>query len=85
MTDEEDFFDPHELEEIALVLDQIMSDEVVGYEMIFWVNANDAQEIVDSYDRFKEGSIEDAIKCVLEFGRIIEQLRHVLLEEENDN
>lgn len=85
MTDEEDFFDPYELEEIALVMDQIMSDEVVGYEMVFWINANDAQELVDSYDRFKGGSMDDAINCVKEFGRIIEQLRYVLLEVENDD
>lgn len=79
---DDDFFDPEELEEIAQLMDSIMSNEAVGYEMVFWINKSEAQNLVGTYERFKAGSMVDAIKCIAEFAKIIEQLKRVIEDDE---
>lgn len=84
MTDEEPMFDPEELEEIAQIMDRIMSDEAVGYEMIFWVNESEAKNLVESFERFANGSKEDGVRCMMEFSKIIQQLKSVIEEDEKN-
>ena len=80
--DDESEFDPEQLEEIAQIMDLIMSNEAVGYEMVFWINKSEARNLVESYDRFKAGSLEDAVRCIKEFSKIIEQLKRVIDDED---
>lgn len=80
--DDESEFDPEQLEEIAQIMDSIMSNEAVGYEMVFWINKSEAQSLVESYDRFKEGSLEDAVRCIMEFSKIVEQLKRVVEDDD---
>lgn len=74
-------FDPEELKEIAKSMDRIFADETEGYEMIFWINHNDAVELVTSY---KEASLGDPIaisRCFYEFGKIVYQLEGAINED----
>lgn len=83
MTEDEDpFFDPDELEEIALAMDAIMEQEAVGYQMVFWISVGAAYELLESYARYKNGSIQDAILCMKEFSKIVEQLKEVVEADE---
>lgn len=80
MTDEE--FDPKELEEIAKTMDRIFANEEEGYEMIFWINHNDAIELVTSY---KEAALGDPIaiaRCFYEFGKIVYQIEGAINEDD---
>lgn len=79
---DEPYFDPDELEAIALAMDQIMDDEAHGYEMIFWISRSAAHELLEAYDRYKKGSVHDAMRVMYEFHKIVEQLRYAV---ESDN
>lgn len=82
MVDDDDpFFDPEELEAIAQAMDQIMEDEAHGYQMIFWISKGAALELLEAYDRFREGSKQDAMRCMYEFQKIVEQLRFAVDQE----
>lgn len=84
MKNEEEYFDPTELETIAQAMDSIMSNEANGYEMMFWISHGAAVELLESYDRYKDGSVEDALRCMYEFGKIVEQLRDHVEETGED-
>lgn len=85
MTDAEDSgFDPEQLEALEKMMDEIMEQESLGYQMVFWVSVGAANEMLECYDRYLEGSYEDAVLCMLEFGKIIEQLRAVVMRDEED-
>lgn len=81
----DDGFDPIELEAIAQAMDYIMDNEATGYEMMFWISHGAATELLESYDRYKNGSVEDAVKCMYEFSKIVEQLRSYYEEDKEDN
>ena len=80
----DDGFDPVELEAIAQAMDHIMDHEASGYEMMFWISHGAAMELLESYDRYKSGSVEDAIRCMYEFSKIVEQLRGYVEEDIDD-
>lgn len=85
MTDnEEPPFDPEELEEIALLMDAIMEEEAVGYQMMFWISVGAAKELLESFSRYMKGSQEDGILCMQEFAKIVEQLREVVESDEKN-
>lgn len=81
----DDGFDPVELEAIAQAMDYIMDNEASGYQMVFWISHGAAVELLESYDRYKNGSVEDAVKCMIEFSKIVEQLRWSVDEEDTDD
>lgn len=82
---DEPFFDPDELEAIAQAMDQIMDDEAHGYEMVFWISRSAAVELLEAYDRYKQGSAHDAMRVMYEFHKIVEQLRFAVeLDNEQD-
>lgn len=80
----DDGFDPTELEAIAQAMDHIMDNEASGYEMMFWISHGAAMELLESYDKYKKGSVEDAIRCMYEFSKIVEQLRSHVEEDDDD-
>lgn len=85
--DPEEAFDPVELEAIAQAMDHIMENEASGYQMVFWISHGAALELLDAFDRYKAGSVPDAVRCMYEFSKIVEQLRYNVEEaddEEND-
>ena len=86
MIDSEDpGFDPEEIEAIERMMDAIMEEESVGYQMVFWISTSAAKEMLESYDRYRKGSYEDAILMMVEFTKIIEQLREAVERDEKDN
>jgi hypothetical protein len=83
VTDEgEPGFDPQELESIAQAMDGIMEDEASGYEMLFWISHGAANELLEAFDRYQLGSVQDGIRCMYEFSKIVEQLRYHVEEED---
>lgn len=86
--DPEDAFDPIELEAIAQAMDQIMENEASGYQMVFWISHGAAIELLEAFDRYRSGSVQDAVRCMYEFSKIVEQLRYNVEaseDEENDS
>ena len=84
MTDEDEpGFDPQELESIAQAMDSIMDNEAVGYEMLFWISHGAATELLEAFERYQLGSVQDGVRCMYEFSKIVEQLRYHV-EEENE-
>lgn len=79
----DDGFDPDELETIAQAMDHIMDNEAVGYEMMFWISHGAAVELLETFNRYKNGSVADAVRCMHEFSKIVEQLQESI-ELEND-
>lgn len=77
-------FDPDQLEEIAQLMDAIMEEEAVGYQMMFWISVGAAKELLGSWDRYIGGSAEDGILCMQEFAKIVEQLRSVVESDEEN-
>lgn len=85
MDDFDHGFDPEQLEDLEQLMDEIMAEESVGYQMVFWISVGAAKELLASYDRYRQGSYQDAILIMVEFTKIIEQLREeVNRDEEND-
>ena len=84
-TDDDHGFDPEQLEDLEKLMDEIIEEESVGYQMVFWISVGAAKELLASYDRYRQGSYQDAILIMVEFTKIIEQLREeVNRDEEND-
>jgi hypothetical protein len=85
MTNEDEpQFNPEELEEIAQLMDAIMEEEAVGYQMMFWISVGAAKELLESWSRYAKGSAEDGILCMQEFAKIVEQLKMVVDLDEKD-
>ncbi len=75
-------FDPKEIEALEHAMNSIMEEESVGYQMIFWISVGAAKELLESFDRYKQGSEEDAVLIMREFSKIIGQLREAVEEDE---
>lgn len=82
--DDDPGFDPDEVEEIERMMDAIMEEESVGYQMVFWISTSAAKELLDCYDNYRLGSYQDAILLMMEFAKIIEQLRIAMGSNEED-
>ena len=80
--DGESGFDPEEIEALEHAMNSIMEEESVGYQMIFWISVGAAKELLESFDRYKQGSEEDAVLIMREFSKIIGQLREAVEEDE---
>ena len=78
----DDEFDPIELAAISDSLDRIFANEQEGYEMIFWINGNDAQELVTSYAEASRGDPLAISRCFYEFGKIVHQIEAAIREED---
>jgi hypothetical protein len=69
-----DMFDPHELEEMAERLARVERHEQEGYEMTFFINQNDALELLDTWHQARLGEPMAMAKCWTEFGKIMMRL-----------
>jgi hypothetical protein len=73
MTDE-NIFDPDELESIAQRLEEVLANEDEGYEMIFYISQNDAEDLLENYRRAQKGDPKSKARCLLEYSKIMEYL-----------
>lgn len=69
-----DMFDPHELEEMAERLAKVEQHESEGYEMVFFINHNDAMELLDTWAEARVGEPMAMARCWTEFGKIMLRL-----------
>lgn len=80
----EENFDPKDLSELGKVFDQIMDQEEYGYELVFFINTNDADELVHSYASAIEGDKTALRRCMYEFGKIVGKIKHAIETNETD-
>lgn len=80
----DDNFDPEEMESIARRLDEIFIGEEEGYEMIFYVSYNDAEEILETYEKAQAGDTKAIRRCYLEMCKILEALKAASKNEETE-
>lgn len=87
MIDDDDAgeFDPNEMEEISEILERIFSEEINGYEIVFFISHADAKNLLASYSRYMNGSADDARRCMYEFHKIIQHLQLAVEEDEQGN
>lgn len=78
-------FDPEQLEALEKLMDAIIEDEASGYQMIFWISHGAAKELLETFDRYYAGSDEDAVLLLVEFAKIVEQLRQTVRSDEEGN
>lgn len=71
---DENIFDPDELESIAQRLEEIVANEDEGYEMIFYISQNDAEDLLENYRRSQRGDIKARARCLVEYYKIMEYL-----------
>lgn len=76
-------FDPDELEAIAQRLEEIVANEEEGYQMIFYVSQNDAEDLLENYRRAQKGDPKSKIRCLAEYSKIMEYL-DVAVQENNE-
>lgn len=79
-----DDFDPDDITELGKAFDRIMGQEEHGYELIFFINTNDAQELVHSYDEAVSGDKSALRRCMYEFGKIVGKIQHAIETNETD-
>jgi hypothetical protein len=82
MTDE-NIFDPDELESIAQRLEEVLANEDEGYEMIFYISQNDAEDLLENYRRAQKGDPKSKARCLLEYSKIMEYL-DIAVQENNE-
>lgn len=71
----DDGFDPDDLEAMAQRLEEISAGEDEGYEMIFYISQNDAEEILEAYEKAQKGDPKGLARCYLEISMILESLK----------
>lgn len=83
MTDESKF-NPEELEEMARRLEEVLSGEQEGYEMVFYIKHNDAIELVEAFDQAVHGEPMAMARCWTEFSKIMERLEQAMYDQGDD-
>lgn len=76
-------FDPDELESIAQRLEEIVANEEEGYEMIFYISQNDAEDLLENYRRAQKGDPKSKARCLVEYSKIMEYL-DIAVQENNE-
>lgn len=77
-------FSEEEILELQEAFDKIFSGEERGYELVFWISHNAAEELVDAYRNATENDDEqDITRCMTELGKIVNQLEDAV-RLEND-
>jgi len=69
-----DMFDPDDLEEIESRLEAVIANEHEGYEMLFFINKNDALDLVETYKAAVKGEPMAMARCWTEFAQIMQRL-----------
>lgn len=69
-----DMFDPDDVEEIEERLEAVVANEHEGYEMLFFINKNDALDLVETYRSAVKGEPMAMARCWTEFGQIMARL-----------
>jgi hypothetical protein len=80
MISDDNQFDPEDLEEMDAIFRNIEDGEKSGYELVFFINENDADELVSWWYEAMEGDPFAASKVFTEFGKIMNHLMLAMSE-----
>lgn len=72
---DENNFDPKELEYISRRMKEIVDGENEGYEMIFYISQNDVEDLLDNYERAENNDRSAIRKCWVEYSKIMSALK----------
>lgn len=78
-----EMFDPEELLELRDRLDSIAMGEKEGYEMVFFINRNDALELLEAYELALNGEPMAMARCWTEFAQIMARLEASIHDADN--
>jgi glucose-6-phosphate isomerase len=70
-----EYFDPEELEEIAVAMDAIVAGTYNGYEVSIFVSHNDALDLLDEWHKALDGNVHARNKCWDEYSKIMVGLK----------
>ena len=81
MGDVEDWDDNPHWQEMSERLDEIEEEIEEGFGVEFEISVYDAKQLIDVYDRAADGDKTAIMLIMLEFGKLVDQLRMHLEEE----
>jgi len=81
---DESKFDPEELAEMADRLEAIVSGEGEGYDMVFFINRNDALDLLDTFHQAVCGEPMAMARCWTEFSKIMARLESAIEDDITD-
>lgn len=85
MTDtSDDGFDPQELEALSKLMDAIMAEDGVGFEMVFWISNSEAKRLVELYDIYASGGDIGSPKPFIDQCMIIASCLKKAMEDEEE-
>lgn len=79
-----DGFDPEQLRELGESMDGIVKGSETGYEIIFWIDENNAIELLETYQEAISGNPKAVSKCLIEYSKIMRHLAQALWSEDED-
>jgi len=79
--DVEDWDDNPHWQEMSERLDEIEEEIEEGFGVEFEISVYDAKQLIDVYDRAADGDKTAIMLIMLEFGKLVDQLRMHLEEE----
>lgn len=79
-----DMFDPEDMAEIESRFRKIVDQESEGYEMLFYINRNDALDLIDAYKDAVAGEPMAMARCWTEFMQIMNRLELAINDDITD-
>lgn len=81
MNDTDDWENNPHWQEMSERLDEIQEEIEEGFGVEFEISVYDAKQLIDVYDRATDGDRSAIMLIMLEFGKLVDQLRMHLEEE----
>lgn len=79
--DMSDMFDPDDIDDITRRLKAVVDGFGEGYEMTFFINRNDAVDLVNTYKLAVNGEPTSVARCWSEFAKIMERLEAAINDD----
>ena len=84
-SDYPDGFDPKQLEELEQSMNKIVSGSETGYEIMFWIDENNAVELLEIYQQAISGNPKAVSRCLIEYSKIMKHLAQALWNDDENN
>lgn len=82
---DDDGFDPDQLKALEKLMDDIIAEDGLGFEMVFWISNKEAKNLVELYNSYAAGEeIKDPRPFIDQCMIIASCLKEVIENEKND-
>jgi len=81
----DDPFDPDDMENMARRFTEIVAGEDDGYEMIFYISENDAEDLLENFRKAQNKDRVAIQKCWIEYSKIMYSLEEAKFNPDEDD